>query len=399
MRSLIVPALLALGSGEAAYPATTATTAVFGTTADGKIVSLVTLRNDHGMVVRLSARGGTITEVDVPDRRGRIANVVLGKPDFAAWERGGPFNNIIGRYANRIAGGGFTLDGVFYPLTGANPVTKIVSHGGPKSFGDQLWAVETFERGDAAGAVLRYTSADGENGFPGELSVAVTYTLTDDDVIRLDYRATTTRPTVVNLTNHTYWNLGGANSGVINDEIMQVSAGHWTPIDDNEVPTGEIRRVDGTPFDFRRPTRIADSLYSADPQIVRARGIDHNFVLDKAAGQPFALAARLYDVKTGRSMAVRTSEPGVQIYTGNFFNGTMLGANGRTIRQGDGIAFETQHFPDSPNRPNFPSTVLRPGETFQSTTEFAFTTDSKPINCRPATGDARPPRPTHRCGR
>jgi aldose 1-epimerase len=370
---LMLPGLLlTAGIGTLATAAPTAATSTFGTSADGQTVRLVTLRNDRGMVVRFSARGGTFTEIDVPDRRHKSANIILGKPDFAAWERGGPFNNVIGRYANRISGGGFSLDGVFYKLAGASPATRVVSHGGPRGFGDRLWGVETFERNDASGAVLRYTSVDGENGYPGELAVTVTYTLTDDDILRLDYRATTTKPTVLNLTNHTYWNLGGADSGVIDDEMMQVFASRWTPTDDNGVPTGEIRSVDGTPFDFRQLTRIADRLYLADPQIVIARGIDHNFVLDKNAGQAFAPAVRLYDAKSGRRMEVWTSEPAVQIYTGNYFNGTMLGANGRTIRQGDGIAFETEHFPDSPNKPNFPSTVLRPGETFQSTTEFVF---------------------------
>jgi aldose 1-epimerase len=369
----VLPALLLTASlGTLAAAAPTAMTSTFGTSADGKIVKLVTLRNDRGMVVRFSSRGGTFTEIDVPDRHHKLANIILGKPDFAAWERGGPFNNVIGRYANRISGGGFSLDGVFYKLVGANPTTKVVSHGGPQGFGDRLWEVETFQRSDASGAVLRYTSADGENGYPGELAVMVTYTLTDDDILRLDYRATTTKPTVLNLTNHTYWNLGGADSGVINDEMMQVFASRWTPTDGNEVPTGEIRAVDRTPFDFRQLTHIADRLYSADPQMVIARGIDHNFVLDKKAGQALSTAVRLHDPKSGRSMEVRTTEPAVQIYTGNYFNGTMLGANGRTIRQGDGIAFETEHFPDSPNKPNFPSTVLRPGETFRSTTEFVF---------------------------
>lgn len=314
----------------------------------------------------------------MPDRAGKLANVVLGRADFAGWEQGGPFNAIIGRYADRIAGGGFTLDGTFYKLAGTNPTTNVASHGGPNGFSDRLWCVQTFKQPHADGAILRHTSQDGENGFPGMLAVTVTYTLTDTNVLRLDYQATTSKPTVLNLTNHAYWNLGGADSGVVNDAILQVFASRWTPTDSRQVPTGEIRSVEGTPFDLRKPTRIDVPLHSTDPQMLLARGLDHNFVLDKPAGEKMPIALALYDPKSGRRMEVRTTEPGVQIYTGNYFNGSTIGANGRTLRQGDGIPFQTEHFPDSPNQPHFPSTVLRPGETFRSTTEFAFSSAPAP---------------------
>jgi aldose 1-epimerase len=222
---------------------------------------------------------------------------------------------------------------------------------------------------------LHYLSVDGDSGYPGNLDVRVTYALTNDDVLQIAYRATTTKPTVLNLTNHSYFHLGAPEVGSIYDETMQVFASRFTPTDIHQVPTGEIRSVTGTPFDFRRPVRIGDRIYSDDPQMLIARGLDHNFVLDKPAGA-MALAVRLHDPRSGRILEVRTTEPGVQIYSANFFNGTTLGTSSHTLRQGDGLAIETQHFPDSPHQPNFPTTVLRPGQTFRSVTEFAFSTDA-----------------------
>lgn len=370
-------AAIMCGAGQAAA-APTATKAVFGTAADGRQVDLITLRNDAGMVVRFSSRGGTITEIDVPDRKGRLDNVVLGVKGFDAWEKMGGFNSIIGRYANRIAGGGFTLDGTFHQLPKPR-VGDVVLHGGPNGFSNRLFTTETFTRPGVAGATLTYVSADGENGFPGELTVKVTYSLTSDNVLRLDYQATTTKPTVVNLTNHAYFTLGGHASGPVYDQMLQVFASRWTPTDERQVPTGEIRSVAGTPFDFRRPARVGDRVYSGDPQMVLAKGLDHNFVLDQGGKATPGVAVRLLDPRSGRQLEVRTTEPGVQIYTANNLFGTTVGGDGRTLRQGDGIAFETEHFPDSPNKPNFPSTVLRPGETFHSVTEFAFSTDAKPF--------------------
>jgi aldose 1-epimerase len=349
----------------------------FGRTPTGEAVQLVTLTNSAGMTVRFSARGGTIIDILVPDRTGKLANIVLGKPDFAAWEKGDAFNSVIGRYANRIAGGGFRLDGVFYKLV-SNPGNGIASHGGPGGLGSKLWAVATFERAGRTGAVLRFTSPDGDNGYPGNLAVTMTYTLMDTGVFRIDYAATTDKPTIINLTNHSYFNLAGTDSGPIYGHRMQVLASRYTPTDTLQVPTGELASVAGTPFDFRTPTNLGNALYAAHPQLQLARGIDHNFVLDAPAGT-LAPAVRLSDPDSGRQLEVRTTEPGVQIYTGNYFNGSQPGRDGRPIRQSDGIAIETQHFPDSPNRPAFPSTVLRPGETFRSTTEFAFSTDATPF--------------------
>lgn len=361
----------------AACPAAAAVSiAPFGTSASGEQVQLVTLTNRTGMRVRISTRGGAITEIMAPDRTGKFANVVLGRPDFAAWEKAGGFNAITGRYANRIDKGGFTIDGTFYKLPGANPTTGVTIHGGPNGFANRIWKAEPL---GASGVTLTYVSADGENGFPGELTTHVAYTLTDSNVLRLVYTATTTKPTVVNLTNHAYFTIGGHAAGPVNDQMMQIFATSFTPNDERTVPTGEIRPVVGTAFDFRTPRRVGEALYSPDNQIAMARGIDHNFVLDKPAGNTSAptLAARLTDAKSGRRLEVRTTEPGVQVYSSNGFNGGTAAENGIPLRQGDALAFETQHYPDSPNHPNFPSTVLRPGQTFHSITEFAFSTDAR----------------------
>ncbi|OJY71217.1 MAG: hypothetical protein BGP16_11565 [Sphingobium sp. 66-54] len=361
-----------------ALAAPTAGKAPFGTAKDGAQVDLVTLRNDHGMVVQISSRGGTITRIDVPDREGKPGNVVLGAADFAGWERLAGFNSITGRYANRIGGGGFTLDGIFYKLP-ANPRTGVILHGGFPGFASKLFRTEIVSRPDRAAARFTLVSPDGENGFPGELTLHVTYSLGNDDTLRLDYEATTTRPTVVNLTNHAYFTLGTHASGPVYDQIMQVFASRWTPTDDNQVPTGEIAPVDGTPFDFRKPTRLRERIYSNHPQMLLAKGIDHNFVLDGESGKVPRVAVRLTDPGSGRQLEVRTTEPAVQIYSSNNMFGSIIDGDGRAMRQSDAIAFETEHFPDSPNKANFPSTVLRPGETFRSTTEFAFSTDRTPF--------------------
>jgi aldose 1-epimerase len=371
-------ALLTIGSAEAA----TVERTVFGTASDGRTVELITLRNGRGMTVRFSTRGGSITEISTPDREGVTKNLVLGVPDFAAWEGG--VNAITGRYANRISGGGFTLDGKFYKLAGARLDNKVVIHGGPTGFSKRLWKAQIFTHGDRAGATLSYVSADGENGFPGEVTATAVYSLGEDNLLRLEYRATTTKPTIVNLTNHVAFNLGGYDSGPVYSQVLQLFASRWTPVDKDLIPTGEIAAVDGTPFDFREPTSIGDRIYMAHPQILLARGIDHNFVLDrKSPGRgAVEVAARLHDPHSGRKLEVRTTEPGVQIYVTNS-DGSRVGANGRIQRQGDGICFETEHYPDSPNKPMFPSTVLRPGETFHSVTEFAFSTDAKPRDVTP----------------
>jgi aldose 1-epimerase len=346
----------------------------FGQTPDGRTVEVFTLRNERGMRVRFLTRGATIVEISAPDRDGKFANVALGVKNFMALDDPGDwFNSILGRYANRISNGGFTLDGRFFPLK--SNVGNVVLHGGPAGFSAKLWSATILDQ-PAHAVRLRYVSPDGENGFPGELTVTVTYSLDEANVLQLQYEATTTKPTVVNLSNHTFFNLGGHAAGPVYGEWLQVFADRWTPTDAALVPTGQAVTVAGTPLDFRQPTPLGAHVYSADPVIMMAHGLDHNLILDpppRAAA--LRLAARLWDPPSGRQMEVRTSEPGLQLYSGNGFNGEIVADDGRTLRQGDGLTFETQHFPDSPNKPDFPSTVLRPGEVFRSTTQFAFSTD------------------------
>ncbi len=376
IRWLLAAAALPLLATVPAHAATV-TRSVFGTSADGQTVYLFTLKNHHGMTVKFSTRGGSIVEIDTPDRKGVEDNVVIGKADFAGWETGA--NAILGRYANRIGGGGFTLDGVFYKLAGANPKTNVVIHGGPDTYFKKLWTGEAFQHGDVAGATLTYVSPDGESGFPGEVTVKVNYSLDEHNTLKLEYWATTTKPTVINLSNHANFNIGGYDSGPVYDQVLQVFASHYTPTDAAQVPTGEIAPVDGTPFDFRKPAVLLQRIYSNDPQMLIGKGLDHNFVLDKPAGaKDPVLAAKIYDPKSGRKMSVLTTEPAVQIYSSNGVPPTpVFGQNNRPIRQSDGLSFETQHFPDAPNKPNFPTTTLRPGETFHSVTEYVFGVDGK----------------------
>jgi aldose 1-epimerase len=340
----------------------------YGKTKSGEAVERYTLRNKRGMSVGILTLGGIVDEIQVPDRAGRSTNVVLALPDLAAYEARANFSSIVGRFAGRISQGGFTLDGRRYALS--EDPAAVVSHGGRNSFGARVWRAERCRTEGCASVTLRYVSKDGDNGFPGRLDVAVTYSLTPDNALRLDYEARTSKPTVLNLTHHAYFNLAGGRSGSADSQYLQINANRFTLLDSRRVPTGAIVPVEGTPFDLRRPTRIGDNIGSTYPQMLLARGFDHNFVLDKP--QPLSVAACALDPMSGRTLEVRTTEPGVQLYTANSFDGTLVGAGGRTIRQGDGYALETQHYPDSPNRPEFPSTMLRPGETFRSTTIFRF---------------------------
>lgn len=368
--------VLALSALLAAVPAVAATvsTAPFGTNPKGETVTAITLANPMGMKVVILSRGGALAEISVPDRRGRLANVVLTRPDFAAWDRGGSFNTLVGRYANRISGGGFTIDGQRFALP-ANPETGITIHGGTSQtgggWGTKLWAVRPFRQGRLAGVELTLDSPDGDNGFPGAMRVSATYTLNDRGELRLDWTATTTKPTHLNVTNHAYFNLGGTGSGTVDQQRLRLFASRYTPVDQRMIPTGEIAPVAGTPFDFSTMRPIGPALRTTHPQLLLARGIDHNLVVDGPAGR-LRPAAELVDPASGRRLLVSTTEPGVQVYTANNFNGSQPAADGILLRQSDAIAFETQHYPDSPNRPEFPSTLLRPGETFTSTTVYAF---------------------------
>ncbi|MGW2513595.1 aldose epimerase family protein [Streptomyces scopuliridis] len=315
----------------------------FGATGEGTPVHRWTLER-AGTRLRLLTYGGIVQSVEIPDRNGTVANVALGFPDLPGYlGAGGPyFGALVGRYANRIGGAAFTLDGRTHRLAPNDGPNSL--HGGERGFDRRVWDAEP--AGDH-GVRLSRISPDGEEGFPGRLDISATYTLDADGALRIDYRAVTDAPTHVNPTNHTYWNLGGADSGPATGHQLRIAAGHITPVDDAAVPTGKLTPVDGTRFDFREPRPVGS-------------GYDHNFVLDGV--DP---AAELYDPVSGRVLTVTTTEPGMQLYTGDHFGGEPYGP-------GDGIALETQHFPDSPNRPAFPSTVLRPGEVFVSATTFGF---------------------------
>ena len=369
-----VPALLLLGA-PALASAATAERAVFGTLPGGAPVEAITLRNAHGMQVRILAYGALIQQLLVPDAKGHFDDVVLGYDDLAGYlARHNYFGASIGRYANRIGGGTFTLDGVRYVLSRSDGDNTL--HGGAVGFGQRLWTLGALTSGPRASVTLSLRSADGDQGFPGNLDASVTYTLDEDDTLTMVYGATTDRPTVVNLTNHAYFNLAGATSGrSVLEEWLTVPADSYTPTDKTLVPTGELRPVAGTAFDFRTPQQIGARIRDGhDEQLVLARGYDHNFVITKAPTPTSHLIARVEDRKNGRVLEVTGTAPGVQVYSGNFLDGTISGKAGVTYRQGDALCLEPQLFPDTPNKPAFGSARLAPGEHYTSTMAFHFST-------------------------
>jgi aldose 1-epimerase len=347
----------------------------FGRIPDGRTAQLFTLRLPSGLQADITDYGCTVVRLLVPDRAGKSGDVVLGLDSAEKYAaHAAYFGCVIGRFGNRIAGGRFQLDGRSYALAtndlqGGQPCHL---HGGTQGFNRQLWSAEPTAHDGRPGLRLGYLSRDGEEGYPGNLTVTVEYSLTADQALRIDYEATCDQPTPLNLTNHSYFNLRGEGSGDILDHELTLRASHYTPATSGQIPTGEIASVAGTPFDFRTPDKIGRRISSPHPQLKNGGGFDHNFVLD--AGQPAepALAAIVHDPHSGRRMELLTTEPGVQIYSGNFLDGSLVGKGGRPYPRRSGLCLETQHFPDSPNHPGFPNSILRPGRTFRSTTIHRF---------------------------
>ena len=348
------------------------TRAPYGTLADGRAVEQFTLRNARGVEVRAIPYGAILTAVRTPDRAGRVEDVTFGFDDLAGWStRNEPyFGAVVGRYGNRIARGRFTLDGRTYTLAVNNGPNHL--HGGRRGFDKVLWTAEA-GAGAAPSVTFRYTSPDGEEGYPGALAASVTYTLTDANELVVDYAATATKATPVNLTQHAYWNLSGTNGarGIL-DHVLTLDASAFTAVDSTLIPTGALQPVAGTPFDFRTPSAIGARIDQPDVQLKYGGGYDHNWVIDRGGRAGLVRAARLVDPGSGRTLEVHTTEPGIQFYSGNFLNGQVVGKGGRAYAYRTGLALETQHFPDSPNQPGFPSTILRPGEAYRSRTVFRF---------------------------
>jgi aldose 1-epimerase len=336
---------------------------------DGTAVELYTLTNAKGMQAGIITYGGTVVSLTAPDRNGKYADVVLGADDLAGYQRGSAFfGALIGRYGNRIGHAQFTLDGKAYKLPGNDNGNTL--HGGPAGFDKHVWSAVPGTSADGETLELTYVSKDGEAGFPGTLKCKVVYTLTANNELKIDYTATTDKPTVVNLTNHSYFNLAGQGEGDILAHEVMIDAARFTPVDGTLIPTGELRPVAGTPFDFTKPTAVGARIEAADEQIKFGGGYDHNWVLNKGKGG-LTKAAEVHETKTGRVMEVWTTEPGLQFYTGNFLNSRLHG-KGKTYMRRGGLCMETQHYPDSPNKPSFPSTELKPGELYHTTTIYRF---------------------------
>ncbi len=346
----------------------------FGKTPDGQPVDLYVLTNKNGVEAAITNYGGAVVSLKVPDRNGKFGDVVLGYDALDGYVNDKSyFGAIVGRYGNRIGHAQFSIDGKTYTLAKNNGENSL--HGGIKGFNKAVWAAKELPAKNGQSLELTYLSKDGEEGFPGNLHVRVVYTLTDSNELKIEYSATTDKKTVVNLTNHTYFNLAGPGSGDILGHQLVIEADKFTPVDASLIPTGELRDVPGTPLDFGKATAIGARIDQDDEQLKLGHGYDHNFVLRRAAGAPISLAARVVEPNTGRVLEVWTTEPGVQFYTGNFLDGTARGKGGLTYARRSAFCLETQHFPDSPNQPKFPSVVLNPGEKYSTTTTYKFTTE------------------------
>ncbi len=341
----------------------------FQKTVDGKQTDLYTLHNANGIEVAITNYGGRIVGLLTPDKDGHFTDIVLGHNSLSGYMNGknNYFGALIGRYANRIAGGKFTLDGKHYSLPVNNGANSL--HGGTKGFDSRVWDAKQL---NGQNLLLTYDAKDGEEGYPGNLEIQVLYTLSLDNSLRIEYHAVTDKATVVNFTNHSYFNLAGAGSGKITGQVLQINAAHYTPIDSTMIPTGQIAPVKGTPFDFTEPTPIGEHINADNQQVTYAKGFDDNWVLNKPEPGALSLAATVYDPENGREIQTYTTEPGIQFYTGNFLDGSTVGKGGKPYNYRSAFTLETQHYPDSPNQPNFPTTVLKPGTIFHSITIFHF---------------------------
>ncbi|MCP5382802.1 MAG: galactose mutarotase [Kordiimonadaceae bacterium] len=343
----------------------------FGVLDDGRSVQVYTLKNSTGSSIDILDLGGIITAINVPDREGHLADIALGFDNAKQYLTDSPYMGaLVGRYANRIARGKFSLDGNDYTLAINNIGNAL--HGGIVGFDKKIWQSTARTTDDAAMLTLTLLSSDGDEGYPGALTATVTYTFDDQNRLTIAYHATTDKATVINLTNHSYFNLNGHNAGSILDHVMMIKAGTYTPVDETLIPTGEMAPVNGTVFDFESPKPIGRDIGAGEQQIQFGLGYDHNWVLEKSAPNDFELAATVYSPKSGRMINLYTDQPGLQFYTGNFLDGTVAGKENANYQKRGAFCLETQHFPDSPNHPNFPTTVLRPGETYETTTVFEF---------------------------
>ncbi len=348
----------------------TITKEAFGTTKGGEGVDIYTLKNAKGSVAKIMTYGGTVVQLMVPDKNGKMDDILLGFDNLKDYEEKSPyFGCIIGRYGNRIGKAKFTLDGKEYTLAANNNGQHL--HGGIKGFDKVVWQAKPFESKEGPGLKLHYLSKDMEEGYPGNLDVTVTYTLTNDNELKIDYHATTDKPTICNLTNHCYFNLAGQGNGDILGHELMINADNFTPVDQYLITTGQIRPVKGTPFDFTSPTAIGKRINADNQQIKYGPGYDHNWVLNKDDFK-MSLAAKVYEPTSGRVMEIYTNEPGIQFYSGNFLDGTLTGKDGKVYGHRSGFCLETQHYPDSPNKPNFPSVILLPGQIYQTTTIHKF---------------------------
>lgn len=347
----------------------------FGAMPDGKPVEAVVLSNAHGLSARVIAYGASLQSLSVPDREGHFADIVLGYASLADYlDKPQYFGATVGRYANRIAKGRFVLDGHGYQVPINNGPNSL--HGGTRGFDKVLWTIGSVSHdADKASVTLTYVSPDGDMGYPGKLTVTAVYTLDDQDQLSIEYRATTDKPTIVNLSNHAYWNLSGEGSGSVMEQRLSIAGDAYLPVDAGSIPTGEVRQVAGTPFDFREPKPIGRDIRIADPQLLNGHGYDHNWVISRKPAAAPRMVARVEDPHSGRVLTLSSAQPGLQFYSGNFLDGTTVGTGGHVYRQGDAFVLEPQLYPDTPNQPAFGSARLAPGQVYRNLIVYRFTTE------------------------